>query len=87
MSDDYSRLLNLIGLILGLAGVLILFRWGMPFRVETGGAVTIITEGSSQEAIAVERIYKVCGYVGLGLLILGTMLQVVAVLMPEKKLS
>ena len=28
MSDDYSRVLNILGLAFNLIGVLILFRWG-----------------------------------------------------------
>lgn len=87
MSDDYSRAFNLVGLALSLVGVLILFRWGMPFHVPTGGAVSIITQQADAKEIALERIYTIIGYVGLALLILGTVLQMVAVLMPDKKLS
>ena len=87
MSDDYSRMFNLIGLALTLVGVLILFRWGMPFHVPTGGAVALITEGGDRREIALERIYTVIGYVGLVALIAGTVLQMVATLMPDKKLT
>jgi hypothetical protein len=86
MSDDYSRLFNLIGLALTLVGVLILFRWGMPFHVPSGGVVLLATEQSDAKDIALERIYTIIGYVGLALLILGTVLQMVATLMPDKKL-
>jgi hypothetical protein len=87
MSNDYSRMFNLIGLALTLVGVLILFRWGMPFHVPTGGANFIITEQSDPKEIALERIYTIIGYVGLVALIAGTVLQMVATLMPDKKLS
>ena len=87
MSDDYSRMFNLIGLALTLVGVLILFRWGMPFHVPTGGANFIITEQDDPKAVALERIYTIIGYVGLVALIAGTVLQMVATLMPAKKLS
>jgi len=86
MSDDYSRMLTLIGLALTLVGVLILFRWGMPFHVPTGGAGAILLEHTDERAIALERIYTIIGYVGLALLITGTVLQMVAVLMPDKRL-
>ena len=85
MSDDYSRLFNLVSLALSLVGALILFRWRMPFRVPTGGAIEIIAEPSDPKEIALEHIYAICGYVGLSMLILGTVLQMVAVLMPAKK--
>ena len=86
MSDDYSHVFALVGLALSLVGVLILFRWGMPFRVPSAGAINLIAEQSDPKAIALDRIYTICGYVGLSLLILGTVLQMVAVLMPGEKL-
>jgi hypothetical protein len=86
MSFDYSRAFTLIGLAQTLVGVLILFRWGMPFHVPTGGAIHIITEQADEKEKALERIYTIIGYVGLVLLIAGTVLQMVAVLMPDKKL-
>ena len=36
-SDDYARVLNIVGLLVNLGGILILFLWGMPFRVESRG--------------------------------------------------
>jgi hypothetical protein len=71
MSDDYSRVFDVIGLTLGtLIGVLILLRWGMPFRVSFGGANAIIDEGDNATA-ALDRIDTVCGWVGLTFLLLG----------------
>jgi hypothetical protein len=57
MSDDYSRVLNIVGLAFNLVGVLILFRWGMPFRVPMRGAVPIILEGTGAQAVALDHIY------------------------------
>jgi hypothetical protein len=34
-SDDYARVFNIVGLAFTLIGILILFRWGMPFHVES----------------------------------------------------
>jgi hypothetical protein len=73
-----NRVLNLIGLVLNLAGVLILFRYGMPFHVPTGGAVAYVTEEPDQAEIALEHRYTVYGYIGLACLIVGTILQMVA---------
>ena len=75
---EMNRFLNLIGLALNLVGVLILFRYGMPFHVPTGGAVSLITETRDQADIALEQRYTLYGYFGLGLLIAGTILQMVA---------
>jgi hypothetical protein len=58
-----NRVLNLIGLVLNLAGVLILFRYGMPFHVPTGGAVSLITEQLDQAEIALEhRLHRLWVY-------------------------
>jgi hypothetical protein len=73
-----KRVLNIIGLLLNLVGVVILFRYGMPFHVATGGAVSLITEKLDQADIALEQRYEVYGYIGLALLIVGTIFQVVA---------
>jgi hypothetical protein len=85
MPDDYSRVFTLIGLALSLVGVLILFRWGMPFHVPARGATYRITNQVDEKEIALERIYTIFGYAGLTLLILGTVLQMAAVLLPAKE--
>jgi hypothetical protein len=74
-----ERVLNLVGLALNLAGVLVLFRYGMPFHVPTGGAVHLILEQADQAEAELERRYKNYGYIGLIFLIVGTILQMVAV--------
>jgi hypothetical protein len=77
MHDDYSRLLNLIGLTFGLIGVLTLFRWGMPVRVTYGDAPSITSDAAPPRAKA----YLLRSWVGLCLLILGWALQVIVILM------
>jgi uncharacterized protein YjeT (DUF2065 family) len=73
-----ERVLNLAGLGLNLIGVLILFRYGMPFHVPSGGAIHLILEQTDQAEIKLERRYKLFGYIGLVLLIAGTILQMLA---------
>jgi hypothetical protein len=87
MSDDYSRVLTIIGLAFNLVGVLILFRWGMPFRVASGGHILLAIDRTDAQGIALDRIYTLCGWAGLTLLVLGTVLQIVAALMPPTKLG
>lgn len=82
MSDDYARVLNIVGLTFNLLGILILFRWGMPFRVPTGGMQMLALYGKNEGAVVLDRIYMICGWVGLVLLILGTVFQIVAALLP-----
>jgi hypothetical protein len=81
-SERKRRWLNFTGLALELVGVLILFRFGMPFRVPTGGAINLILDGRAPQAIALDRVYTIWGYVGLLLLVSGTLLQMWAVMLP-----
>jgi hypothetical protein len=86
MSDDYARVLSVVGLAFNLVGVLILFRWGMPFRVARGGIGYIALERKDEAAAALDHIYLICGWAGLVLLILGTVLQILAALLPPTPL-
>lgn len=86
-TDSKLRWLNLVGLSLELVGVVILFRFGMPFHVPTGGAEAIISSRHYPQVIALERVYEVLGYVGLALLVVGTLLQISAVVLLGVKRS
>jgi uncharacterized protein YjeT (DUF2065 family) len=69
--------LNIIGLVLNLVGVIILFRYGMPFHVPTGGAVHLIAEQVDAAEKALESRYEVFGYFGLVAIVVGTGMQIV----------
>ena len=86
MSDDYARVLNITGLAFNLAGILILFRWGMPFRVESHGYINLTGDNTDPRQLVLDHIYKICGWGGLVLLIIGVMLQIVAQLLPPTSL-
>ena len=86
MSDDYARILNVIGLAFNFLGVLILFRWGMPFRIATGGVQLLALEQKDQVAVGLDKIYTICGWAGLVFLILGTVLQMLSALLPPTPL-
>jgi hypothetical protein len=70
--------LNIAGLVMNLIGVILLFRYGMPFRVRTEGASYQLREEVDQTAIAAERRYGVLGWVGLVLIVIGTGAQIAA---------
>lgn len=57
--------LNIIGLVLSFAGVIILFRYGMPFKVRTGGASHIILEQTDEAEVELEARYDKYGQGGL----------------------
>ena len=50
--------LNIFGPVMNLAGVILLFCYGMPYRVRTGGAQPILMEGADQKAVETERWYE-----------------------------
>jgi hypothetical protein len=69
--------INTVGLGANLAGVILLFYFGMPFRVEAGGSEQFITVSvhnpGEQEASAY---FRGMGYFGLALIVAGTALQI-----------
>jgi hypothetical protein len=69
---------NIAGLIIALFGILILFRYGMPFHVPSGGATHIIGRNVDQKEIALEKRYTIYGYFGLAFIIIGTAAQIYA---------
>jgi hypothetical protein len=74
--------LNTAGLGASLVGVILLFRYGMPYHIDTGGGHMIVTE-STPEILKAAALYRKIGFVGLGLIIAGTLLQIVANYIPS----
>jgi hypothetical protein len=54
-SDDYARVFNIVGLAFTLIGILTLFRWGMPFHVESRGEVFLVTGAKDARDLAIRR--------------------------------
>jgi len=77
-----SRALNVFGLFFSLGGVLLLFLFGMPIRVETGGGTPVAwsTSAIHLQVKKFDDIYNALGWIGLLAIIFGTLLQAVAVL-------
>ena len=67
---------SIAGLVTSLVGVLSLFRYGMPYRVPTGGGSARVTM-PTEDGKKAERRYRLLGWLGLVLIILGTAAQVV----------
>jgi hypothetical protein len=75
--------LNILGLVLALAGVLLLFLYGMPFQVRTGGyQIRWLSGRPDQDQIRLERRYDRLGWVGLVCIVAGTLCQIIANLVP-----
>ena len=75
MMQDTAKLAVIAGLIVNMAGVMILFRYGMPYRIATGRDSALLLEGSDKEAVRIEARYRAVGWVGISLIIVGTILQ------------
>jgi hypothetical protein len=63
------------GLIANLVGVILLIRYGMPYRLRTGGGSIVLTR-ETPGAIREEGQYDRWGWIGLVLIILGTLAQI-----------
>jgi hypothetical protein len=76
-----ATLLNIAGPLMNLAGVILLFRYGMPYRVRSEGATYLVTEDVNKREIAMERRYDWLGKLGLVLIVLGTLAQIAGALL------
>jgi hypothetical protein len=68
---------TIAGLVLSLVGVVLLFRYGMPYRVRTRGQPIRVAISSDPRAATLERRYDILGWLGLLLIVLGTICQIV----------
>jgi hypothetical protein len=74
-----NKTLNSIGLLLTIAGILLLFLYGMPYQVRTGGVIQFEADNPrDQNQIELERSYDRFGWFGLTYVVLGTLFQVAA---------
>jgi|SRR3954447_2534932 hypothetical protein len=66
---------SITGLAINFIGVCLLFRWGIPYYVRTGGAISIVLEQTDEKAKAKEKTASRIGWCGLSLVALGTAMQ------------
>ena len=79
--DAMAAILNTIGLTLGVIGTVLIYFYGVPRQVDTGGAIHLIAEQEDeQEKLQIER-FKCRGNGGLVCIGLAFFLQLVAVWM------
>ena len=77
-----AQLLLTIGLVANLVGVVLLFRYGMPYRVRTGGnQIHWTVDNVDQKTVAAEKTYDALGFLGLVLIVGATVLQVIGTFM------
>ena len=78
LCDNKVAILNSVGLLLALAGVLLLFRYGMPYQVRRGGASYLLLEGEDQQQVKLERRYDRLAWLGLISIVVATVCQIIA---------
>ncbi len=72
-------MVNIVGLLFNLIGVLLLFRYGMPYRVQTGGDTLILkSDRKDQPTVRLEKRYRRIGWLGLVFIVIGTGFQIYA---------
>lgn len=76
--------LNTTGLVLNLIGVLLLFRYGMPYRVANDRGSYLITESVHPDEQKITNRYRVLGNLGLAMIIFGTLSQGTATWLPTR---
>jgi hypothetical protein len=65
-----------------LVGVVLLFLFGMPFRVATTGGTTApwTTSNIDVQVKRIDDLFSVLGWIGLLAIVLGTLFQILATL-------
>ena len=92
MMIELPRLLNLAGLVFGMAGVVVIFIWGPPMPDLTEGvsrgveAGTVFADGRKvsdmiEDTRRLKRIHSIRSRVGLGLIFCGFALQFAAAIL------
>lgn len=68
-------ILGIIGLILSVAGAIIIFFFGLPPRVQESGASSLLLEGEDKDEIEKGKRYRKISKLGLFLLAFGFIFQ------------
>jgi AbiV family abortive infection protein len=79
------KALNVFGLAASLGGVILLFRYGMPYRIPMGGYSILTPDAPDPTELATEHHYLLLGWLGLGLIVIGTAAQIIATLFSPLK--
>jgi hypothetical protein len=73
--------LNVIGLSMNAAGVILLFFFAMPYRIPTPRGGYIVTGSPDPDDALTDKRFKMRSHLGLSLVMLGTGLQIAAALL------
>jgi len=70
--------LNSIGLVLDIVGAIILFKYGIPEKIDKDGNVHLLLEDVDEDEIKKAKKYKLYSRIGIMLLIIGFSLQLIS---------
>lgn len=71
-------LLNEVGLLFDIVGVVLLWRFGLPPSVDRMGYKYIVTSDRNEAEIASAKRYDLLSHIGLGLIVVGFLLQLLS---------
>ena len=74
---NYSTIINSIGLLVDIIGVIILFKYGLPSKINTPPKL-LLECGLKKKEIKENRNIKKYAYFGLIFLLLGFVLQLIS---------
>jgi hypothetical protein len=74
----FSKVLNSIGLFLDIWGAFLLFKFGLPEEIRRSGANALVLEQVDVAEAAKAKRYDRRGKFGLGLLLVGFVLQLLS---------
>lgn len=72
------NILNIIGLILNIIGVLMLYKYGIPQMIDRSGAIFLICEKESEESKSNAKKYDKCSHIALAFIIVGFFFQLLS---------
>ena len=73
-----NSIINTIGLVLDLIGVLILFKFGLPSQVDKNGSIGFIMEEEDLSEKKKWHKYNCWSKIGLGFISVGFILQIIS---------
>jgi hypothetical protein len=70
-----QQIINVIGLVLDIIGILMLFKYGLPSDLNKKGSIFMVLEQVDNNEIKKYKKYERLSYLALSLIIIGFILQ------------
>jgi len=81
--NHLPKLVNSFGLICDVMGALLVWKYGLPEAISRTGAIHIIAEQSDDDEISKAKKFDRWARLGIGLLVLGFILQLASNFIPS----